>query len=141
MGRIVSPGLVAVIALIAAPTCALPQTPDSASDGAARTVSATHRPLLTTPLPRNPQLVARLQALLPRDLSVEQAARGFATQEEFVAAVHASRNLDVSFRDLRACIVSDKMNLGQAIHALRPNADVPRELKRAHKQAEADLEW
>lgn len=141
MGRVVSLGCFAVIALIAAPTFALPQTPNSAAQNTPRTVAATHRPLLTTPLPKNPQLVARLQALLPRNMSVEQAARGFATQDEFVAAVHASRNLGVSFRDLRTYIVTDEMNLGQAIRALKPNVNVRRELRRAHKQAEADLEW
>ena len=140
MGRVVSPGLFTVVALMVAPTLALPQTRESTSS-APRTVAATHRPLLTTPLPKNPQLVARLQALLPGDMSVEQAAHGFASQDDFVATVHASRNLGVSFRDLKARIVTDEMDLGQAIHALKPKANVRRELKRARKQAEADLEW
>ncbi|MPZ20720.1 MAG: hypothetical protein GEV06_22845 [Luteitalea sp.] len=141
MGRVVSPGLLAVIALLVAPSFALPQTPEAATESAPRTVTATHRPLLTTPLPRNPQLVARLQALLPRDMSVEQAARGFASEEEFVAAVHVSKNLGVAFRDLKTRMVTEEMDLSRAIRTLKPNADVGREVKRAHKQAEHDLEW
>ncbi|MPY86329.1 MAG: hypothetical protein GEU99_00225 [Luteitalea sp.] len=147
MSRVLWPGFVAIMALVVAPVSALAQTPDTEPEAEPRTsasesVAATSRPLLTTtPVPKNPQLVARLQALLPRDMSVEQAAHGFDDQEDFVAAVHVSRNLSVPFSDLKTRMVTGKLSLGEAIHAVDPDADVKREEKRARRQAAADLEW
>lgn len=91
-----------------------------------------------TVVPRNPKLVTQLQGLLG-SLPVDQAAKGFTNQGQFVAAVHVSHNLDIPFADLKSKLVTDGATLGSAIHALKPAADAETEAARANKQASDDL--
>lgn len=103
------------------------------------TTSSTEAPTFTPPalsmVPSNPKLVRRLTSMLPKDMTVQQAALGFHDQAQFVAAVQISQNLGIPFRQLKRKIVVEGMSLGQAIQALKPDANVTRELSRARGQA------
>lgn len=91
--------------------------------------------LSIVPVPKNPRVVAKLKAMLPPDLSVQQAAKGFNNQGQFVAAVQVSHNLEIPFPRLKDKVVGQGMSLGQAIQSLRPDVDVSRELARARPLA------
>jgi hypothetical protein len=70
---------------------------------------------------RNPQLDARLKAMLPSGMTMEQAAEGFRNQGQFIAALEASKNQSIAFADLKAKMTGDNaVSLGQAIQDLRP---------------------
>lgn len=86
----------------------------------------------------NPQLAARLQTLLP-GTDLQAASAGFSNLGEFVAAVHVSNNLGIPFDQVKAKMVGEGMNLGNAIQALRPNANAEAATGRARQQADADL--
>jgi hypothetical protein len=50
------------------------------------------------------------------------AISGFKNQGQFLSALHASKNLNIPFADLKAKLMSsDDMTLGKAIHDLRPD--------------------
>jgi hypothetical protein len=89
---------------------------------------------------RNPQLASRLEALLPAGMTLDQAAAGFKTQGQFIAALHVAHNLNISFVDLKTDMTgTNHDSLGQAIHALKPTADASAEVKKADREADADL--
>jgi len=89
---------------------------------------------------RNPQLVSRLQALLPAGMTLDQAAAGFKNQGQFIAALHVAHNLNIPFADLKADMTgTNHDSLGQAIHALKPTADGTAEVKKAYREADTDL--
>ena len=70
---------------------------------------------------RNPQQQARLQAMLPSGMTMEQAAAGFRNQGQFIAALEASKNQNIAFADLKARMTGDTpLSLGQAVQELRP---------------------
>jgi len=70
---------------------------------------------------RNPQQQARLQAMLPSGMTLEQAAEGFRNQGQFIAALEASKNQKIAFADLKAKMTGDNpLSLGQAVQELRP---------------------
>ena len=91
-------------------------------------------------VPKNPKLVARLEGMLPSGMTVEQAANGFKNQGNFIAAVNAAHNHDISFGDLKKRMVDGKLSLGQALHELKPDIDADAEAVRAMQQAEEQLE-
>jgi hypothetical protein len=93
----------------------------------------------TAILSKTPQLSARLQALLPAGTNLTDAASGFKNLGQFVAAVHVSHNLGISFNDLKNKIISGD-SLGKAIHALDPNVNAKQEAKKADKQSKSDLD-
>ncbi len=73
---------------------------------------------------KNPQLVARLTPLLPSGMTLEQAAAGFKNQGQFIAALNASKSLNIPFADLKAKMTGPgRESLGRAIHELRPDLD------------------
>jgi hypothetical protein len=89
---------------------------------------------------RNPQLVSRLQALLPAGMTLDQAAAGFKNQGQFIAALHVAHNLGIPFVELQTDMTGPNHDsLGQAIHTLKPTADASAEVKKADKEAETDL--
>ena len=70
---------------------------------------------------KNPQLEARVKTMLPAGMTIEQASDGFRNQGQFIAALQASKNLDINFADLKAEMTGDHaVSLGQAIQKLRP---------------------
>ena len=91
-------------------------------------------------LSRNTKLASHLSSLLPAGTNLQQAAAGFKNLGQFVAAVHVSHNLGISFDDLKAKMTgSNSESLGKAIHDLKPEANSKAEAKRAKGQAEDTL--
>ena len=96
---------------------------------------------------RNPELSEKLQTLLPKtgpNSTLAGAAMGFQNEGQFIACLHASKNLGIPFDQLKAKMMSGDppMKLGQAIHALKPNVtekDADNEADKAEKEARADV--
>ena len=71
---------------------------------------------------RNPRFRARLHELLPAGTRPGDAISGFKSEGQFFAALHASRNLNIPFDQLKTQLTGDNgVPLGQAIHTLRPD--------------------
>jgi hypothetical protein len=95
-------------------------------------------------LANNTNLSTRLQPLLPAGATVEGASAGFRNQGEFVAALHVSRNLNITFDSLKAKLVgASPESLGQAVHDLRPDlsrSTVKKDVRLAERQADLDMD-
>lgn len=91
-------------------------------------------------VPRNPKLQARLQAMLPPGMTLEDAAAGFRNQGQFIASLHVSNNLGIPFEDVKVQMVDHQASLGQAIQTLKPQSDATVEAQRAETQARQDLD-
>lgn len=95
----------------------------------------------TQRIEQNPQLNARLTAMLPPGTDMQTAASGFKNQGQFIAALHVSRNLGLSFDELKLRMTGeDPKSLGAAIQELKPElseAEVKKEAEKAEKQAKA----
>src|SRR5262245_20222033 len=78
--------------------------------------------LVPNELSKNTALENRLQALLPAGTNIQQAAMGFKSLGQFVAAVHVSHNLGIPFAQLKTQMTGPPPeSLGKAIHSLDPN--------------------
>ena len=90
---------------------------------------------------RNPALKAKIESLLPPGANVKRAASGFRNEGQFIAALHASRNLNIPFDQLKAQMTgSNAVSLGEAIQKLSPGMtekQAKEEAKKAEKQAKA----
>ena len=70
---------------------------------------------------KSPQLEARLKAMLPAGMTMEQASEGFRNQGQFIAALEASKNQNIDFVKLKAEMTGDDaLSLGQAVQKLKP---------------------
>ena len=68
-----------------------------------------------------PQQRARLEAMLPPGMTLEQAASGFRNQGQFIAALEASSNQNIPFASLKTEMTgSSQLSLGEAIQKLKP---------------------
>jgi len=94
---------------------------------------------LSPNVPRNPKLQAKLQAMLPSGVTLDEAAKGFKNQGQFIAALHVSQNLGIPFADLKTRMVDQHLSLGQAIQSARPTADATTAARRGERQAATDL--
>ena len=103
--------------------------------------SSTHTPPspIATKIQSHPQLAAKVTAMLPQRMTMNQAARGFKNQGQFIAALHASQRTGIPFADLKREMVREHESLGQAIHELRPSANGSREAEHAEHDADHDL--
>ena len=90
-------------------------------------------------LTANPKLADKLGALLPAGTDVLAASAGFRNLGQFVAAVHVSKNLGLSFDALKVEMVDNKLSLGQAILKLKPTVNATTEAQKAEREAENDL--
>jgi len=86
----------------------------------AGTTTATQLTPVQEKLKQNTNLSAKIASRLPAGTDVVKAADGFSNLGQFVAAVNASSNLQLSFADLKSKLVDGKMSLAQAIQAVRP---------------------
>jgi hypothetical protein len=122
-------------------------SPMKGSKKAPTTSSTTH---VTTTSPRlnpiaqkissHPQKAAKVQALLPAGMTLNQASKGFKNQGQFLAALHASKNLDIPFVQLRAEMTGrDQTSLGAAIRELKHGTNATAAVSTAEKQADADV--
>jgi len=102
---------------------------DKKSDKPSKTATTTSKSGSTTTtqltpvqqkLKDNTSLAAKVESRLPKGTNLMTAADGFRDLGQFVAAVNVANNLNVSFDELKAKIVTNKMSLGQAIQAVRP---------------------
>jgi hypothetical protein len=74
-----------------------------------------------------PQLRARLEAMLPSGVTLNEAAEGFRNQGQFIAALQQSQNHDISFGDLKAQMTGDHpLSLGEAMRTLGVETDEDR---------------
>jgi len=89
----------------------------------------------------NTKLAAKLQSLLPKGTDLTLASSGFKNLGQFVSAVHVAHNLGIPFDQLKAKMMGPpKESLGEAVHALRPDADSKSEISKAGKQAKQDMD-
>jgi hypothetical protein len=109
-----------------------------------RTESATERSArneMSAKLTENPQLASRLQTMLG-GANLETAADGFKNFGQFVAAVHVSKNLEISFDQLKTEMITNKQSLAQAVQTVKPElteSAANEEAKKAETQASQDL--
>jgi hypothetical protein len=90
---------------------------------------------LATHIASNADLSARVTALLPRGMTMSEAAAGFKNQGQFIATLQASKNLGVSFVDLKDRMTAGQ-SLGAAIHGVKPKISAS-EAESSATQAEA----
>ncbi len=117
---------------------ALTPTPDSAPKTTAKTETAGKPADFGERIERNPQLASRVHALLPPGVDLKTAAEGFKNEGQFLAALHASKNLNISFGLLRSKVIGHK-SLGQAIHELQSETNAKAAAKAAEDEAAADI--
>jgi len=86
-----------------------------------------------------PQLNAKISAMLPKDLSLDRASSGFKNQGQFIAALHVSKNLGISFKDLKNDMTRKNMSLGRSIQDLKKSAASKTEAKKGETEANEDL--
>jgi hypothetical protein len=87
-----------------------------------------------------PQLNARITAMLPKGMTLNQASRGFKNQGQFIAALHVSQNLGCDcFRQIKTDMTRKNMSLGQAIQDVKRTANTTVEVHRAETEADHDV--
>jgi hypothetical protein len=101
-------------------------------------------------LASDPAFKTRIMSLLPPNTDPVAAAGGFKNHGQFIAALHVSKNLGISFDLLKAkmtgastnasgqTVTSNPISLGKAIHELQPTIPVNQaneEASKAEKQA------
>jgi hypothetical protein len=74
---------------------------------------------IATQLAYDPEQKARVEALLPRGMTLERASAGFRNQWQLIAALHASHTQKVPFQKLQTALTVDGMSLGEAIRQLK----------------------
>jgi hypothetical protein len=89
--------------------------------------------------PNSAEPSKRLAALLPEGVSSKEACRGFRSEYECAAALHASHDLDIPFDQLKPKVTASG-GLEDAIHELKPDADAAGAAHRAEQQAKLDLQ-
>ena len=109
------------------------------SEDAAHKSEAHSGAAIVTRIDGNPEMASRVQAMLPSGMSMSAAAAGFRNEGQFLAALHASHNLDIPFSELKAKMTgSEHMSLGEAIKTSKPKMsddEAKEETKKAEKEA------
>ncbi|MBW8860780.1 MAG: hypothetical protein JF601_00160, partial [Acidobacteria bacterium] len=82
------------------------------------TTGGTRTSPIATKIKLHPQLAAKVTAMLPAGMTMDQAASGFRNQGQFLAALNASRRMNIPFADLKTAMVTNHQSLGQAIHTV-----------------------
>ncbi len=89
-------------------------------------------------LSHNTAIASKIKALTGQDAST--ACSGFKNLGQCVAAAHVSKNLGITFADLKAKMTgTGSVSLGKAIQNLQPSANAKAETKKANKQAQQDI--
>jgi len=91
-------------------------------------------------LNQNTKLASKLDSMLPKGTTAQQACSGFKNLGQCVAAIHVSPNLGISFDDLKTKMTGSGESLGKAIHDLKPDVNAKAEAKKGEKQADEDLQ-
>jgi hypothetical protein len=88
----------------------------------------------------NRQLNAKVTALLPAGMTLKKAAKGFSSETQFLATLHASKDLGIPFAQLKAEMTGkDHDSLTQAIRELKPGVDARTAVKTALTEARTDI--
>jgi hypothetical protein len=103
-------------------------------------------------LKEDPKLVAKLEPLIPSDITPTNAAYGFEKIGDFVTALHAAHDLGISFTDIKCAELSGKfckpesqakpVKIEVAILALKPDTGkdgAKRAANTAKQEGKADL--
>ena len=99
-----------------------------------------HGNKLAKVISRNPQLNAKVSALLPQGMTLKKAAKGFSSERQFLSALHAAKDLGIPFAQLKAEMTGhDHDSLTQAIRELKPGVDARAAAKTAQQEASTDL--
>jgi hypothetical protein len=125
-----------------APQHPTPQRPETqrAPESKGKPEEAGARKTTSQQLAQNPKLSARLEKLLP-GANLQEAASGFKSVGQLVAAAHVSNNLGIPFAQLKSTMVGPPgKSLGEAIHQINPDVDAKAEAKKAEKQAKKDVD-
>ena len=87
----------------------------------------------------SPVLRERVAHLLPPDVDIHNAISGFKNADQFLAALHVSKNLNIPFLALKEKLVGpNPVSLGQAIQQLKPDlpeAAIRKEIDKATKES------
>jgi len=87
--------------------------------GTATSTTTTGPTALAAKISSNPDKLARITAMLPPGMTLDQATMGFRNQGQFIAALNASKNRGVVFADLQKAMTVDGLSLGQAVRKLK----------------------
>lgn len=124
-----SPSPVATVAPEAAPSFVdVPATVPTVAPRLERVLPATAKPVQQ-----------QVKRLLTRGADVEMAAEGFHNARELMTVAYASRNTAIPFVLLKHRVLTERMSLGRAIRASRPELNASTEVSRARAAAKADL--
>ncbi|MDQ3349816.1 MAG: hypothetical protein M3545_17865 [Acidobacteriota bacterium] len=88
-------------------------------------------------LRRDTRLAQAVLSRLPAGADLMAASAGFGDVGQFVAAVSASRTLEIPFGELRRRMVGDRMPLLLAIQDMRPRSNYRQAARRAEQEAAA----
>jgi hypothetical protein len=103
------------------------------------TIPSTRLNPIAAKIASKPQLNARITAMLPKGMTLNQASRGFKNQGQFIAALHVSQNLGCDcFRQVKADMTMKHMSLGQSIQDVKKTANTTVEVHRAETEADHD---
>jgi hypothetical protein len=112
------------------------------TSGSTSTSTSTSTPLnpIAAKISMKPPLYAKITALLPKDMTLNQASMGFKNQGQFIAALHVSQNLGCDcFKQLQADMTKKHMSLGQAIQDVKKTANATVEAQKAETEANDDV--
>jgi hypothetical protein len=132
-------GLLAVIYLSAHPPATQRTPANGSQQSLAKAGPQTRGELLT----QNKKLSDKLSVLLrqqnPPITDLQAASQGFKNLAQFVAAVHVSHNLGIPFDQLKSATQTSG-TFAQAIHVLKPDADVKAAVREGALQALEDVD-
>lgn len=102
--------------------------------------SPTSRVSIADRISSSTPLSAKVQTLLPSGMTLKQASQGFASERQFLAALHASKDLNIPFVQIKSEMTGrDHDSLTRAIQELKPAANAPTAARAAGSEAAADL--
>ncbi len=108
------------------------------TSGATKTTTPMLNPIAAK-ISAKPQLNTKVTAMLPKNMTLDRASEGFKNQGQFIAALHVSKNVGVSFKDLKNDMTKKNMSLGQSIQDLKKSAASKTEAKKGETEANEDL--
>ena len=91
-------------------------------------------------LQENPQLAQTMKAMLPSDITPEQACSGYNVFEECLSSIHLAKDINISFPALKADTTGKhRSGLEKAVQHLAPSVNAKDAVKAARKAAAQDM--
>lgn len=114
--------------------------PEAPAAPASAPAPAAAPPRLERVLPASAKPVRQhVKRLLNEGANVERAADGFHNARDLMTVAYAARNTEIPFVLLKHRVLTERMTLGRAIRASRPELNATAEVTRARAEAKADL--